>query len=144
MVLLKPLDHTRLEDAEKFLFSSPKQFEKQLSLLQIPRFALKAKLNLKNALSQAGVRDIFNPCNRDYTEMMENVEELYLSAFIHEAVMKVDEQGTTASASTTGVIRTLSMKQREEFVLDCPFVCKILMHGEVIFVGRVLDPNRSD
>lgn len=71
---------------------------------------------------------------------------LKVDRVVHQAVVRVDEEGTEAAAATAVVIRASSAMPTEDpvdFVADRPFLFALRDSGTgaVLFVGRVLDPT---
>ena len=72
---------------------------------------------------------------------MNGRRDLFLSDVIHEAVVKVNEEGTEAAAATGVSVGVTSLPP--EFRADHPFVFLIRDRGSgaVLFLGRVNDPR---
>ena len=66
---------------------------------------------------------------------------------IHEAYVKVDEQGTEAAAATAVAMRAAGIaaapRQIPVFRADHPFLFLIRDNqtGSILFLGRVMDPT---
>ena len=78
-------------------------------------------------------------------------EALFFSAVFHQALVEVNEEGTEAAAATAAVLTLGAMPERAEgwvpvFRADHPFLFAIRHRrsGEILFVGRMADPTRSD
>ncbi|AFX92286.1 putative serpin-like protein [Megavirus courdo11] len=91
--------------------------------IYIPKFTDKKKLNLVPILKKMGLVKIFdtNMCQLDLIS-----NNICVSNIIHEAVIIVDESGTTASAATVITGRALARAPKKEniktFRADHPFV----------------------
>ena len=74
-------------------------------LVQLPKFEFRNKNDLREPLEQLGMTDAFEVGKADLSNMApgEAGEALYLQAVVHEAYVKVDEQGTEAAAATAVV-----------------------------------------
>jgi serine protease inhibitor len=71
---------------------------------------------------------------------------LYVSAIVHQATIKVDEDGTKAAAATAAVIIPEAGKvYRFNVRADRPFIYLIRddATGAILFVGRILDPTQN-
>ena len=68
--------------------------------------------------------------------------DLAVQSVIHEAIIAVDEKGTTAAAATGIVVGTTSLPPT--LVVDRPFLFFIRHNptGAILFQGRVLDPSK--
>jgi serpin B len=112
--------------------------------LAMPRFEFTASYGLEPALADLGMTDAFDPSLADFSGMTGG-RDLFVSAVIHKAFVKVDESGTEAAAAT-GVVMALTAMPSEgpvRFVLDRPFLFLVMddLTGTVLFMGRVADPS---
>lgn len=88
----------------------------------------------------------FTP-SADFSGIAEN-DPLWISAVIHEALVKVDEEGTEAAAATAvvaaGAAERPASKPPVEFKVDHPFLYAIrdAKTGAILFLGHVVDPSR--
>jgi serpin B len=111
--------------------------------LSLPRFEIQpAAQSLNDAMSHLGVVRAFSQ-QADFSAMM-NTRDLKLDAILHSAGIKVDEEGTVASAATAAVAASKSMSLGAPPVrrFDRPFLFA-LMHkptGAPLFIGRVAMP----
>ncbi|KAK4872894.1 hypothetical protein RN001_014923 [Aquatica leii] len=103
--------------------------------VQVPKF----KTEFKVELTGLGVKDAFT----DYADLtgisVSSQELLKISDVIQKAVVEVDEEGTTAAASTAvHVVTTYSLIQPviQEFNADHPFIYYIKGPNGVMFIGR--------
>ena len=78
-------------------------------------------------------------------------EALFFSAVFHQALVEVNEEGTEAAAATATGMTIGARPGRAEgwvpvFRADHPFLFAIRHRrsGEILFVGRMADPTRSD
>ncbi len=85
--------------------------------------------------------DAFDWQRADFSGMT-GTRDLVLSHVVHKALVVVDEMGTEAAAATGVVAEIVSMP----FLLrvDRPFIFVIrdAETGAILFVGRVLDPQK--
>ncbi|MDE2999244.1 MAG: serpin family protein [Gemmatimonadota bacterium] len=109
--------------------------------LSVPSFEIESEFRLADTLDGMGMPDAFDPESADFSGMAET-RELYLSAVVHKAFVKVDERGTEAGAATGGTIGVTSLPPA--FTADRPFVFLIrdTATGAILFVGRVMDPRQ--
>ncbi len=113
--------------------------------LTLPRFTLNARMDLGGVLAQLGMPAAFNPPEADFSGM-DGKRDLFLSAAVHQAYVKVDEHGTEAAAATAPVMSLSSVRVPQfRFTADHPFLFLIRDRatGTVLFLGRVGDPGRS-
>ena len=109
--------------------------------LSIPSFEFTSEFRLAETLAGMGMADAFDPQSADFSGM-DGTKDLYLSAVVHKAFVKVDERGTEAGAATGGTIGVTSLPPA--FTADRPFIFLIrdLATDAILFVGRVMDPTK--
>jgi serpin B len=113
-------------------------------VLTLPRFEITSEFSLRDALTALGMTDAFDPALADFTGMADTDDDLYISAVIHKAFVKVDETGTEAAAATAVVVGVTSapMEPPLDIRVDHPFIYAIydLDSRSILFLGRVLNP----
>ncbi|GAA4662893.1 serpin family protein [Amycolatopsis dongchuanensis] len=122
------------------LLAAPRRRQVRLTL---PKLSLRARAALKPALADLGVRTMFST-GADFTPLSPH-PDLYVDDVLHEAVLRLDEQGLEGAAATAVMVRTLSMVMPAdpvEVVVDRPFLL-LVRHaatGVVYFFARVVEP----
>jgi len=110
--------------------------------LSLPKFEFRFKAGLADLLAAMGMPTPFDPGTADFSGMTAE-DRLFISDVIHEAFIKVDEEGTEAAAATA-VIMDLTAAPPEGVRLDIdrPFLFSLYDRetGEILFLGRVLNP----
>lgn len=113
---------------------SPQEF----SRLKMPKFTLRYEKELKKVLTDLGMGVAFsNQANfRDIADT-----SLAISKVKHKTFLKVDEEGTEASAATSVGIGVTSAPP--SFVVNRPFVVVIRENhsGTILLIGAVMDPT---
>jgi serpin B len=111
--------------------------------LYLPKFRVRVKGDLDGALQSVGVRTMFSD-DADFSGMSRI--PLAVDRVVHEAVLRVDEEGLEGAAATAAVMRMLSMMHysAEPIVVhvDRPFLF-LVRHkasGAVYFLARVMRP----
>lgn len=116
--------------------------EDQRVNLSLPRFGIETKVDLAEVLSDMGMPLAFDAQRADFTGIT-SVDDLYISAVIHQANIDVDEEGTEASAAT-GVVMGVTSLPPEPIVMtvDRPFLFALrdVETGAILFLGRVVEP----
>ena len=110
--------------------------------LRLPKFEYRTSAQLVPALSHLGVSAAFGP-GADFSAM-DGTRDLVISGIIHQAFIKLDEEGTEAAAATAVVFAGTSVPPEPVAArFDRPFVYLIrdVATGAVLFVGRVVDPT---
>lgn len=116
--------------------------------LALPRFTVRAPIELTADLRALGARAAFDPEAADFTGIAKPArpeDRLSLSAVYHQAFVQVDERGTEAAAATAVVARSLGGMPPAPLVVDVdhPFLFFVVDRslGLVLFMGRVTDPG---
>ncbi|TNN41389.1 Plasminogen activator inhibitor 1 [Liparis tanakae] len=108
--------------------------------LAMPRFSLNSEVNLKTALLNMGLGDIFNLATADFSRITTD-ERLCVSKVLQRVKIEVNEHGTKGAAATAAVM--FSRMAVEEITLDRPFLF-LIQHkptGAVLFMGQVNQPQ---
>jgi serpin B len=110
--------------------------------LELPKFNFSAEFGLKDQLISMGMSDAFDPDHADFSGMT-GTKDLYIGAVLHKAFVAVDEKGTEAAAATAVVMElSAALISGTQMTIDHPFIFVIrdLPSGQILFVGRVLNP----
>lgn len=127
------------------------QLSRQKVSLWLPKFSQRSSPNIKKLLIELGLEVAFDDERADFSGMHEkapNEENIYISDVIHEAIVKMYEDGTTAAAATAVVMAeaTAMPPSEPEKVIDFhaerPFLFSIIHQpsNSILFMGRVSDP----
>lgn len=115
--------------------------------VSLPRFTIdpSGPLDLTGALRALGMTDAFDGRRADFTNIAKPKSEqdrLSVSAVLHKAFVKVDEQGTEAAAATA-IVMPRGRPRIAQLVADHPFLFAIVdrASGLILFMGRVVDPT---
>lgn len=119
-------------------------FERVMFDMRLPRFSTRTPIGLSDALKALGMTDAFSPHEADFSRM-DGKRDLYLQDVLHEAFVKVDENGTEAAAVTAVIGGIVSLPEFVEFTIDRPFLFLVrdLETGTTLFYGRITDPSGS-
>lgn len=147
MTIILP-DQGRFEEIESAL--SPQMLAEILSgmsqtsvLLRMPKFTFESSFSLRDALSGMGMSAAFDPNAADFSGMT-GKKDLFISEIVHKAFVAVDEEGTEAAAATAVMMELSSLPFSEvRLTIDRPFIFFIrdLQTGQILFMGRVLNPK---
>lgn len=104
--------------------------------LIIPKFTLSRQYDLLAPLEDLGMRSAFSPQSADFSQMGDS-KELFVREAKHKTVIKIDELGTIAAASTVAEIGT--RKRSNRIIIDRPFLFLIreLRTEVILFMGKI-------
>ncbi len=110
-----------------------------LSRLKMPRFTLRYEKTLNDVLKDLGMGVAFT--GRANFRGIADLS-LAIDKANHKTFLRVDEEGTEASAATSVEIEPISPAP-PSFVVDQPFVVAIREHhsGTSLFLGTIMDPT---
>ncbi|XP_051875021.1 alpha-1-antitrypsin-like isoform X2 [Pristis pectinata] len=116
-------------------------YNKNLQRIFFPKLSLSKTYELKNILTEMGIRDLFTS-NANLLGISEN-ENLKVSKVTHEAALEIDEKATEAAAVTKVQIVPLSHQSTVRF--DRPFLFLIYEENtnNILFLGRIKDPSKK-
>lgn len=117
----------------------------KLETISIPKFEFTTNYLLKDTLTTMGMPTAFSSKSADFSGMT-GLQGLYIGSVIHKAYIKVDEEGTEATAATAVVMETGAVMQDDHttsFIADHPFIFIIQdkVTGNILFAGKVVDPT---
>ena len=135
------------------LAGAVKGLRQHLTELALPTFSARTSLMLADALKAMGIKDAFDKTAADLYGISAYPRDdprgqLYISAVVHQAFIKVAEKGTEAAAATA-IVDSGTTGGNDAPVLpvtiDHPFLWFIRdrVTGTVLFMGRVLDPSQT-
>uniref|UniRef100_A0A3B1JY14 Serpin domain-containing protein n=1 Tax=Astyanax mexicanus TaxID=7994 RepID=A0A3B1JY14_ASTMX len=104
-------------------------------------FKISAFISLQETLQEMGMVEAFSGA-ADFSGLSED-NKLMLSKVLHQAVLKVNEEGTEADAALIVELRLLSGWLSEIMVLNRPFLVFILDSStrSILFMGKVNNPT---
>jgi serine protease inhibitor len=110
--------------------------------LTLPKFEVDVRTELTDALKALGITTVFTG-GADFTPLSPD-PRLAVYDVLHQAVLRVGEQGFEGAAATAVMIRTLSMNMADPVVVrvDRPFLL-VVRHaatGVVYFLSRITEP----
>lgn len=134
--ILNNMSHKDIANLINTLNSS--DYERINSLL-VPKFSYKqGTIDMIDYLKKLGMDAAFDPSKADFSVLDEG---LFVSSFIHQATIDVDESGTEASAATVIGVSKLSAINHPgiSFVVNKPFLffIKNKETNAIIFMGMI-------
>ncbi|KAG8009347.1 Leukocyte elastase inhibitor [Nibea albiflora] len=142
-------DTTGLEKLEKELtyekfveWTRPDMMSENEVQVELPRFKMEEKYNLKDVLISMGMMNAFDVTMSDFSGMSP-ANDLVLSKVVHKAFVEVNEEGTEAAAATAAVVVNRSLVIPVVFVADHPFLFFIRHNPtmSILFTGRYCSPE---
>lgn len=112
--------------------------------LMLPRFRAETPTTLNGPLGALGISAAFDPEAADFTGITE-AERIWIDQVVHQAVLRVDEQGFEGAAATAVVMRlaaAFGSGRTVEFHVDRPFLL-FVRHpatGAIYFLARISEP----
>jgi serine protease inhibitor len=157
MVLIAPQRHDRLAALEEKLSAEGverwlKNLEQRDVRIVMPRFAASGDYGLSGPLQRLGMERAFSIGDADFSGVTTSTnpdDRLYLSAVVHKAEIRVNEEGTEAAAATYALKEAEAQPLEAlrpftpEFTADRPFLFVIRHHatGAILFAGRIHRPE---
>lgn len=113
--------------------------------IRLPRFKARTQIDLVPTMRLMGMTEAFDERTADFSKMTApGSESLYVSAFLHEGFIQVDEAGTEAAAASAAIMTTRGLPAPPEvfFEANRPFTFYIVDKptGEILFVTRMINP----
>uniref|UniRef100_A0A8C6D650 Serpin domain-containing protein n=1 Tax=Moschus moschiferus TaxID=68415 RepID=A0A8C6D650_MOSMO len=115
---------------------------RHIDKLSLPRFSISSDYQLKDILSQLGMKKIFTN-DADFSGIT-NDHKLAVSQVVHKAVLDVGEEGTEGAAVTavrmmTSSLHALTVSFHRPFLIS--IFCKDTQ--SIIFLGKVTNPKEA-
>jgi len=111
--------------------------------LSMPPFKINSAPNVLEAVKSLGVVDLFVDGGADLSGIAGEPGWLFANAFVHQAKISVDENGTEAAAATgLGIMASGAFAPTERVVVDRPYLFWISETdtGAPLFLGAVTNP----
>ena len=105
----------------------------------VPKFDIRASLELNDALRALGVTDAFDKAAADFTPLTDT--GAVVSSVMQAARVRIDEEGMEAAAYTEIIVEPTAAEpppcSEEEMNLNRPFLFAIWKDGAPLFIGAV-------
>lgn len=137
-----PIDSLILTISDNMLNQLFQNFSQQPGTIEIPKYKLEYKIQLKKVLTQLGMGIAFNAGLADFTKLYNGPEKAFISSVMHKSYVKVDEQGTEAAAVTSVTISFTSVGGEFYFRVNRPFLFMIRENhsNTILFIGKITRP----
>jgi len=118
--------------------------QQSIDHLALPNFEMRTHANIDEALRALGMTRAFDATQAEFAGV-DGAGGLFIRTVVHEAWLRVDEEGTEAAAGTAVVAERAAEIQEQpvRFIADRPFLYMIRHDptGAILFLGRVTDPT---
>ena len=109
---------------------------------KVPKMSISSELDLIGTLKELGLEKMLGE-NADFSEMIENADDIYINNIEQQSKIKLDEKGVEAAAYTEIDYCGAGMPQdNAEMILDRPFLYAVISSsGAILFVGICENPT---
>lgn len=110
--------------------------------LTLPKMDVVSDKDLIRDLKKLGVSDIFDPAKGDFSPLLKDSANTFVSMIEHAARVKTDEEGVEAAAYTAIILSKSALPSDfVTFTVDRPYFFAITGYtGDLLFAGSVSDP----
>nr|XP_039270548.1 serpin B6-like isoform X1 [Styela clava] len=107
--------------------------------LYMPEFTVEKKMDVKKILKTMGCRSLFSREDADLSGISK--EFVYVTDFVHKARVTVNKDGTEAAAASGIIGGARSLYIAQDVVINKPFIYAIYEKGNILFLGRMVNPS---
>ncbi|XP_018009454.1 serpin B6 [Hyalella azteca] len=111
--------------------------------LSLPRMRLNMKTNMVSSLKQLGINSIFSPTTSDFSGLTSK-KPIWISEFLHEAIVEITETGTVAAAASGAMINRMGGHRRINVNKPAIMFIKDNVTRLPIFWMRLVEPDRVE
>ena len=111
--------------------------------LSLPKFDIASDLDLIGTLQSMGITQVFDSVTADFTAVLPDEENAYVSHVSHAARVTIDEHGVTGAAYTVEVTDNAAADYDEpiDFILNRPFIFLVESRDNLpLFAGVITEP----
>jgi len=114
--------------------------------MQIPKFDLKSKIDIKSLLQGMGIEDVFDVNKANFSPLTTKTNEIFVSKIEQNTSLKIDEEGIEGASYVETVVYCGCAPEIDEledvdFILDRPFMVAVSRYNIPLLVGYVENPN---
>lgn len=149
MNILLPKEHSNLEKLQEKLTTENWQmwkdgFVPSEGTVLLPKFQLDYEATLNDALEKVGMPSAFNKDKADFSKMIKEKEQIFISQVKQKTFIEVSEQGTEATAATSVEMKLTSAPIDGPFHMEVnrPFFFTIThdITDTILFLGIMNRP----
>jgi len=137
--LLERISKIPIEKIYHHMITEEEEYPDAPVEVYLPRVVINSDFVLNKALGKLGIIDVFNDARADLSRI--SPHSIHLHKLIHKAEIVIDEEGTTASSATGGV---MSDRQKMPIIhANRPFAFFIVENSlkVIVFAGKVVNPH---
>lgn len=150
-IFLPQADSTLEQFKEMILYDHWKkwdmEFREKEGTIMLPKFTLAYETSLNKALTELGVNTAFDPNDANFSNMIKEDDQIFISDVKQKTFIEVNEVGTEAAAATSVEIRLTSAPADGPFYMEVnrPFFFTITDEetGAIIFMGSIANPEED-
>lgn len=138
-VLLERISKISIEKIYNYMKTEDEEYPDAAVEVYLPRVVINSDFVLNQALEKLGIIDVFSDARADLSLL--SPHNIYLHKLIHKAEIVVDEEGTTASSATGGVMS--DRQTLPKIHANRPFAFFIVENSlkVIVFAGKVVNPH---
>lgn len=123
------------------------EFQEKEGTIILPKFTLTYETSLNRALVELGINEAFDEHHADFSKMIKEDEQIFISDVKQKTFIEVNEKGTEAAATTSVEIKLTSAPVDGPFYMEVnrPFFFTITDEetDAIIFMGLLSDPQEN-
>jgi len=137
--VLERISKIQIEKIYHHMITEEEEYPDAAVEVHLPRVVINSDFVLNKALEKLGIIDVFNDARADLSRI--SPHSIYLHKLIHKAEIVIDEEGTTASSATGGVMS--DRHTMPKIHANRPFAFFIVENSlrVIIFAGKVVNPH---
>lgn len=137
--LLERMSKTSMEKIYHHMTTEDEEYPDAFVEVYLPRVVINSDFVLNKALEKLGIIDVFNDAKADLSRI--SPHSIHLHKLIHKAEIVINEEGTTASSTTGGIMS--DRQTMPKIHANRPFAFFIVENSlkVIIFAGKVVNPH---
>src|SRR5699024_6597775 len=129
---------------QKDMADIKKGLKKKEGTVTLPKFTMEDDMVLNDLLKSLGMNTAFDKDEADFSNMIKEDQDLWVSEIKHKTFLDINEKGTEAAGATSAEIDTTSAPLEEPFTMemDHPFLFMITddRTNMMLFFGMIQNP----
>lgn len=121
------------------------EFSEKEGTIILPKFKSTYEMSLNSVLMELGINDAFDEHHANFSKMIEEDDQIYMSDVRQKTFIDVNEEGTEAAAATSIEIELTSAPVDGPFYMEVNrsffFTITDEKTGAIIFMGLIFNPQ---